>query len=67
MNKIIIADTYLHYDLECDLLNTENTTTISKFDVLSPKSFYLKHTNNHYLSEMEALCEINTILKRLLI
>ena len=64
MNKLIIADTYLHYDIECELLNAENTTTISSFDVLSPLSFYTRQANTHYLSEMETLCEINSILKK---
>ena len=64
MNKLIIADTYLHYDLECDLLNTEGTDTVANFDVLSPLSYYTKYANSHYLSEMEALCEINQLLKK---
>ena len=63
MTKLIIADTYLHYDLENDLLKNKDTDTVSNFDILSPTTYFFKYSKKNYLSEMEAICEINKILK----
>lgn len=61
---LIITDSHLHYDLQKELLSTQNNATLANFEVVNPITFLNRFSKTNYISEIEALFQLNLRLKK---